>query len=340
MNIQYLFLSFADLKNRTYVILQDPDKILKSGLELYADVLLSNPLVKEDDKNHAVCLAIVDGQIAGRTMLFPTRLRVGGGTILIQTGGGLIVSKKFRCNGIGTTIINKVRVENPFDLYYGALFSRPAYDKIRRTNIMLEIPQYVKERYSGLKKILELPLLFRLRYLKKRFIVKKLSIVPEWAGQMATSDSHKYYEVHDTKWLQWALDNTATGIDTDYQTFYAIYNREDEPIGFFMSKIRSVVKNGESFVKANIVEWASANLSVLSEADINILSLETFDPIVKRVWTISESIETGKKLKWYSFKRRGWLAMSVKDKKGQFPDIGDVSQWRIRYGCCNTVLVE
>lgn len=340
MEVTYRFYTFADLKSEVLDCLKDDEGILSSGLSMYKDALLSNPLVKEDDKNYAGCLAIVDGQIAGRTMLFPTRLRVGGGTILIQTGGGLIVSKKFRCNGIGTTIINKVRVENPFDLYYGALFSRPAYDKIRRTNIMLEIPQYVKERYSGLKKILEIPLLFRLRYLKKRFIVKKLSIVPEWAGQMATSDSHKYYEVHDTKWLQWALDNTATGIDTDYQTFYAIYNREDEPIGFFMSKIRSVVKNGESFVKANIVEWASANLSVLSEVDINILSLETFEPVVKKVWTISENIETGKKLQWYSFKRRGWMAMSVKDKKGQFPDIGDVSKWRIRYGCCNTILVE
>ena len=205
---------------------------------------------------------------------------------------------------------------------------------------MLEIPQFVKERYYGFKKLLELPLKWRLFHLKKRFVVKELTKVPEWAGVMATNDSHKYYEVHDTKWLQWVLDNTATGVPSDKQSFYAIYDKKDSPIGFFMTKVRTITNETESFVKGNVVEWATNNSSVLNEADINILSLETFDQPVCRVWTISENKTTKKLLKRYSFKRRGWLAMSVKDKKGLYPDIGDVSKWRIRYGCCNTILVE
>ena len=339
MEVSYQFYTFADLKSEVLDGFKDDEGILSSGLGLYKDALLANPYVINDNE-YAMCLAITDGTIVGRYMLFPTLLKVDGTIKTIQTGGGIIVDERRRGERIGMTLIQKASSNDSHDLYFGALYTRAAYNIFKKTDPMLEIPQFVKERVQGIKKLLELPLTWRLYNLKKRIVVKELAKVPNWAGEMATNDSHKYYEVHDTKWLQWVLDNTATGVPSDRQSFYAIYDKKDNPIGFFMTKVRTITNKTESFVKGNVVEWATKNSSVLNEADINILSLETFDSSVSRVWTISENKTTEKLLKRFSFKRRGWLAMSIKDKKGQFPDIGDVSQWRIRYGCCNTILVE
>ena len=339
MEVSYQFYTFADLKKNVFDGLKDDEGVLSSGLGLYKDALLSNPYVI-NDKEYAMCLAIADGTVVGRHMLFPTLLKADETVIPIQTGGGIILDEKCRGLRIGTTLIQKACSNDSHDLYFGALYTRAAYNIIKKTDPMLEIPQFVKERFHGFKKVLELPLIWRLYHLKKRFAVKKHTKVPDWAGEMATNDSHKYYEVHDSKWLQWVLDKTATGNPSDRQSFYAIYDKKDSPIGFFMTKVRTITNETDSFVKGNVVEWATNNSSVLNEADINILSLGTFDSSVSRVWTISENMTTEKLLKRYSFKRRGWFAMSIKDKKDQFKDIGDVSKWRIRYGCCNTTLVE
>ena len=78
----------------------------------------------------------------------------------------------------------------------------------------------------------------------------------------------------------------------------------------------------------------------LNEVDINILSYSTLDSSVSKFWTISENLKTGNLLKRYSFKRKGWFAISISRNDERYEDISDVNQWRIRYGCANTALVE
>lgn len=336
MNIDYLFLTFADLKQGSYGTASDPEQILHSGIALYRSALLENPYSNNDDNKHAMCLAIVDGKIVGRFMLFRSILKVGEKTLPIQTSGGLIVSERYRGFGIGTGLI---RITEKNEFHCAALFSRSAYNIRKKSDVMLEIPQYVKIQYQGIKKVLDIPITIKLYLLKRRFDVKRLSVVPEWAGTMVTTDLHKYMELHNTKWLQWALDHTSTGNEFDHQSFFAVYDKKDNPIGFFMTKTRSVNKDGGQFIKANLIEWASSDLEVLDELDMNIFALNTCDSSVSRFWTISEKTQTGRVLKRYSFKRRGWFAMSIKKDK-RFDDIDDMSRWRIRYGCYNTTLVE
>ena len=285
-------------------------------------------------------LAVVDDLIVGRHMMLNTKLKVGDETIDIKTGGGAIVSTKCRGMGIGSRMINKAFELEESDLYYGALYSRTAYDIIRKKGVMLEIPQYVKFIHKGIKRVLDLPLMIRSSFLKRRFTVERLTTVPQWAGEMAMNDGHKYMEIHTTEWLQWSLENIATGVPTDYNQFHAIYDKNHEPVGFFMTKVRTATKNGETFDKANLAEWATSDSSRLNEVDINILAVDAVSSVVSRLWTITEKSSSAKAMLRHGFKRRGWLAMHVRDKKHQYPDIGDVGQWRIRYGCCNTIIVE
>ena len=333
MNIEY---SFVPLSKLDYYLVNpeiDSESILTTGLDLYETSIISYPY--RDNNNPVVCLAIVDGRIAGRFMLFHTKLKVGSCVLPVQTGGGILVAEKYRGLGIGQNLIRAV-LNN--DFYLGALFTRAAYNIVRKTEVMLEIPQYVRNSNHGIRKILDIPLLLKQYQLKKRVFVKKLSTVPNWVTDMIMSDTHEYMEVHDSSWLQWALDNNATGNRKDYQAFYAIYDNSRHPLGFFLTKVRHIENEGIYYKKANLVEWSSANMELLDEADINLLALGTLDSSVSKFWTISNSIETESKLAKYLFRRKGWFAMSVKND-GTFEGIGDSGKWRIRYGCSNTPIV-
>lgn len=331
-------ISFKELRQNDFSRFSDAEGILSSGLELYRKALLDNPYNKETST--ALVLAVVDNLIVGRHVMMNTKLKVGDEIINIKTGGGAIVSSKSRGMGIGSHMIERAFELEESDIYYGALYSRAAYDIIRKKGVMLEIPQYVKFFHKGIKRVLDLPVIIRNAILKRRFTVKRLTTVPQWAGEMAMNDGHKYMEIHTTEWLQWSLDNIATDVPTDYNQFHAVFDKNHEPVGFFMTKVRTITKNGETFNKANLAEWATSDSSQLNEVDINILAIETVSSVVSRLWTITEKSSIGKDLLRHGFKRRGWLAMHVRDKKHQYPDIGDVGQWRIRYGCCNTMLVE
>lgn len=331
-------ISFDELRRNDFSRFSDAEGILSSGLELYRKAQLDNPYT---DETSTVCvLAVVDNLIVGRHMLLNTKLKVGANSVDIKTGGGILISSKFQGMGIGSRMMNEAMELEEADLYYGALYSRAAYDIIRKKDTMLEIPQYVKFMHKGIKRILDFPVMVRRSILKRRFTVKRLMTVPQWAGEMVMKDSHKYMEVHTTEWLQWSLDNIATGLPTDFNQFHAVYDKNHEPVGFFMTKVRTVTKNGETFNKANLAEWATSATSKLNEVDINILAIETVSSLVSRLWTITENFLSGRALIRLGYKRRGWLAMSIHEKKHQYSDIGDVGQWRIRYGCCNTMLVD
>lgn len=334
MHIEKHFISVAELDN-IYNLYLDSERILKSGLDLYREAIIRYPYGSNEDT--AICIVVADGVIVGRYVLFRTILKVGKQIIPVQTGGGILVSEKYRGIGIGLSLMQTILNNN---FYFGALYTRAAYNIVKKTETMLEIPQFVKLRYHGLKKVLDIPIIIKQFFLKRQYTLKKLEIVPQWAGDMIAKDNHKYMEVHNTSWLQWALDNTATGVKDDYQSFYAIYNVNKKPAGFFMIKIRTLQQDKYNFKKANLVEWASSNHKDLNEVDINILSYGTLDSSVGRFWTISENQKTGNLLKRYFFKRKGWFAISISRKDERYDDIGDVNQWRIRYGCANTVLVE
>lgn len=338
METRLIKISFKELRQNDFSRFSDDEGILSSGLELFRKALLENPYSK--DTSTAFMIAVVNHLIVGRRMMMNTKLKAGAKIIDIKTGGGQLVSSDFRGMGIGSRMINEARESDESDLYYGALFTRAAYDIIRKKDMMLEIPQYVKILHKGIKRVLDLPVLIRSAILKRRFTVERLTTVPQWAGEMAMNDGHKYMEIHTTEWLQWALDNIATGVPTDHQQFHAVFDKNHEPVGFFMTKVRTVTKNGKTFNKANLAEWATSAISQLNEVDINILAIDSVRSIVSLVWTITENFVSGKSLLRHGYKRRGWLAMGVRDKKHQYPDIGDVSQWRIRYGCCNTIIVE
>lgn len=334
MRIEYRFLSILELDSYLSSSDRDSENLLSTGLDLYKKSIVSSP--HWTPKDPIVCIALADDVIVGRFMLFRSKIKACTELIDVQTSGGLLVSENYRGLGIGKNLFQTV-LKN--DFYLGALYTRPAYNIIKKTEVMLEIPQYVRYLYKGFKRILDIPIYVKNFFLRRRLCIERLDVVPDWVDQLIMNNNYKYMEQHDALWLQWALDSNATGNETDYQSFYALYNKDRQPIGFFMTKTRTIEQDGIRHKKANLVEWAFSDISKLDEADINILALSTLEPAVVKFWTITENSGTQNKLLRYQFKRKGWFAMGVRMDE-RFEDIGDVMQWRIRYGCSNTAIVE
>ena len=225
------------------------------------------------------------------------------------------------------------------------IFDFPEYVKIINTEAAFAcrgikgLPlKFLKSVGNMMVRVLDIPNKLRIKRLKRNYYVKKERVVPEWAGEMCLNDGHKYAEYHDTKWLQWCLDYNLSGHNEDIQSFYAIYNKENQPVGFFMTKERrrDDIKTCR-LVNGTLCEWASTDAN-LSETDINLLALETFSRDCYRILTVTDSTATEKALRRIGFIKHGYMQMGFKDKRQQYADMHDMSLWRIRFGCCNSIL--
>jgi hypothetical protein len=149
-------------------------------------------------------------------------------------------------------------------------------------------------------------------------------------------------EVHDRDWFQWNLDYNTYGYEQDIQAFYSIFDKQNNPIGFFMTKERIIKKPGNpnnGFVIGTVVEWESINKSALSEADINLLAMHSFSKRIDAIFTLACESGTANQLIRMGFKERASFKAGVKDKKKQFDDIGDQNLWRLRYGMTNMIIL-
>jgi len=133
METHLIKISFTELRQNKFPSFSDSDRILSSGLELYRKALLDNPY--SDERSTACIVAVVDNLIVGHYFMFNTKLKAGDEIVKTKTGGGLLVSRKGR--GIGIRVIKLSRDLDDFELYYFALFSRVAYDIIRKKETML-----------------------------------------------------------------------------------------------------------------------------------------------------------------------------------------------------------
>lgn len=360
MGIQYKTYSLNQLKSDKDSILSHDELGMTSFFtDKVFKTLLACP--NADLFKSTLHVATFNEIIVGRRILIRTKLKAGPSIVPAQTGGSNEVNNAFRRRGIASNFIEYNTQEA--DFYIGALYTPKALSLYKKWGcVVLESPIYTRiQDFSFLLKsygfkgyllktansILKLTIRsfdllssHRLKALIKKYDVRKEQTVPEWAGQMATNDEHKYMEYHDSKWLQWCLDYSFVEDCKNKQSFYSIYNRSNQPVGFFMTKVRYEERGIHGKVLCGtIVEWASIDYKSISESDIYLLAVKTFEPTVEQITTIASYKESKKKLCLQGFLRHGSFQMCFKDKYNQYPDAFDQHLWRIRYGCCNTILL-
>lgn len=322
-------------------------------------IFLNNPSVCNFDEEAALLVAD-DNCVVGRQLLYPTRIKEKDTTFRAQSFGSIEVHNSQRGNGIGTLISDYALNDTYYPFFIGSLLSPECLSimKKKKNCILFDFPEYkyilnTKTAFAlrGLKgPLLKISAVLgdalnniihivgekRYSVLNQKYNIKKELIVPCWAEKMCLDDEHKYAEVHDTAWLQWNLDNNLSGSEEDVQSFFSIYDN-DTPIGFFFTKERVLPSSGVPIVIGALVEWASIDTN-LTEADINVLAAKTFSKRCYYFRTVTDDKITKNELKKYGFLHNGSMQMVIKDKYNKCPDMNIQSNWRLRFGCCNSIL--
>lgn len=325
------------------------------------DALIACPANNDNTKTSIYVFIGEDKKEIGRIYLFGTRIKGKNEIYDAQAGLGLEVIEEFRGESVGAELMLYITHNSEYDFTLAAGISQmilPMYRKVKYH--LFEIQQFYKVRSARyafrsfqlksllylwryfVRKYKDLPDLVRCKELKKKFIIKKETIIPEWVTEMVANDGHQFMEVHDRDWFQWNLDFNTYGYEQDIQAFYSIFDKQNNPIGFFMTKERIIKKPGNpnnGFVIGTVVEWESKDKVALSEVDINLLANKTFSKNVDVIFTLACEPDTASQLMQMGFIERATFKVGVKDKKKQLHDIGNKDLWRLRYGMTNMIIL-
>lgn len=356
-------ISYKELRDNVKIEFDDSYHMFSGYLTpAVRNTLLANPNLVDNSRT-ALNLIVCDGSVVGRNMLMQTKMKIKNKIITVQSGGSYEVNNKFQGYGLGTLAFKESILNSEYEAYLGQLYSTTAIAIVRKFGVIVfELPSFYKLCRSriilesrgvkgfplklcsvvvdGLLRIIDIPSLYRFRMLNHKFVVKKVNVVPEWVNEITLQDGHDYMEVHDDNWLQWCLDNRFTECPNDRQSFFVVSDKENNPKGFFMTKERYEEKQGKykSITRGTIVEWGSYDEDELSELDLNLLAVYSFDSNVDNITTILSNPAFEKKIKRMGFIRHGDYQMTVKLDSINQEDISDQKKWRIRYGGCNTII--
>lgn len=365
-NITSIKITYKELRDGTYknAYISQDEKFdgVASMTPFLREALVACPYNNDDTKT-AMYLMLDEGKEVGRCYMYGVKLKASEKTYDAQVFYGLEALEKYRNEGVGTSLILYPLTNKEYDfVLIGGMTPMviPMYKKLRYH--IFEVPQYAKimnSRYllipfglkgrllklctvlcNGLLKLVDVPNKIKVNRLKMKYIINKETIVPEWAGKLAINDGHKYMELHDREWLQWNLDYNNNGFKEDVQSFYSVYDKNGEPIGFFLTNERLKITEGRirNSIRGKLLEWGSYDYSLLSEADINLLALSTYSSSVDLVMSLAGEEGTAKRLKRMGFIQRGMFPVGVRDKKNILKDAGDQSLWRLRFGYTNTII--
>lgn len=356
-------ITYNDLKNDFNIEYNDDLQMLSDYLTpSVINTLLANPNLK-DFTDTAVNLIIRENVIVGRNMLMPTCIKTIDGLIPVQTGGSFEINEKYRGNGLGTMIFKNSIFNNKRDVYIGQLYSSSALAIIQKLNLnIFELPSYYKlcnsrillesKGFHGwtlkvgtllansIINLLDFRSVIRLRKLKKNYRIVQKTKVPKWVEDLTLRDGHDFAEAHDCKWLQWCLDYKFTSHPYDKQAFFAVYDANSIPKGFFMIKERFEALQGayKNLTRGFVVEWGSYDENELNEVDLNLIAVSCFGKNVDNITTILSDVSYDKPLKKLGFIRHGSYQFSIKTESNYCGNILDQNRWRIRFGGCNTIV--
>jgi hypothetical protein len=357
MEVGYQIITYSQLRDG-YKPKNDKYGIASYEFEARKKTFLSNPNLHDFSKAY-LYVATVDDVIVGKESYFPTLMKMGNENRTVISGSDLSVQSDFRHLAIGADIIlfSTFNEENSNKLFAGiSSMALPLYKKIGYN--IFSLPTFLLRRncrvflqrfgikgawlkvfsniFNPIFKIKEI-LFCKTKELNKKFTIKKLQEVPKWIDNIVLNDGHKFMEVHDSSWLQWNLDTCFDDDKRNRQGFYAIY-KSDKPVGFFMTKIR-VTNKQRNVLSGTVVEWGSANESVLGELDINKLALKSFTKDVSYVTIGTLDDNVVKHLKKFGFFRVGdeHVVYMDMDKENNV-DAKVASLWRLRLGYADTIL--
>lgn len=362
MTVEDRYVSYGEVRNGV-VIDHDDFGLVAALTENHKKAFFSNPVMAADSQP-LLNLKLVDGVVAGRSMSYLTKVKIGDAVYPMLTGSSLDVPEPYRHLGLGADLMYHFVKETDEDYLLAAGISEmalPLYKVLRFK--LLEFPRLMYLRNSrslveskgfhgsGLKLVTALVniplhlmkacLTFQSKRLRKKFSVRQETVVPQWVDEIVLNDGHKYMEVHDRAWLQWTLDHNLKGGPENIQSFYSVY-LNGAPVGFFMTKERLKTKAGgklKNILLGTVVEWGIARgCEGLDESMLYKMAFSTFSGKTDIIEVATDDEKVCRRMARWGFIRHGLANIAFLDKLKNCPDAKDIKQWRVRYGYSDTIL--
>lgn len=354
-------ISYNQLRHDDWLYAKDPYGLASFVDENVKKTFLECPNNDMSDKT-AILLAVDGDAVVGRSLYYGTTIKIGNSRVKAQSFGSIEVHESQRGKGIGSLIRDFSLDNDEYSFFLCSLLS-PACLSIlqKRMNdcTIFDFPELVKivntepafacrgisgvslkickSLSNALIRVFDVPIRLRLSRLNKIYTIKKEDTIPQWVCEMCIDDGSEFSEIHDYEWFRWSLTHNFTGKDQDIQSLYSI-NKGNTPVGFFFIKERLRDDVWDNMVCATLCDWGSVD-NDLSEADINILALNNISSHCYYLRTITDNLATLKSLHRLGFINHGTMQMGFRDKNGLHPEMNDIAKWRIRFGCCNSVVV-
>ncbi len=360
MEITSQIIHYVDLKDNEEFVGDDYGIVAYATTKAKREAFLANPFLGNKDQCFLYLMKVND-TFAGRSILYPTRIKIGNDVFAAQCGSSLEVVEKFRKLELGVDLTTYPVFNKQFDfiLYSGlSKYAIPIYKVLRfsfiestllwqprTTRFLFEksgFPSFLTNIFAPLATLLLFPILYFEKLVSanlfKKYQVEKLTTIPEWVNDMVLNDGHKYMELHNRDWLQWNLDYNHYG-GNDSQAFYAIYKTE-KPIGFFMITERfknNPSKNISNLGFGSVIEWATIDNNVLSEYDIHWMAMSFFSKNVDIIQVASNCKSFIKRMKHLFFFEHGKAYIVFKDLRKKYKDSANNDLWRVRLGYADTI---
>ncbi len=367
MEVEYVyFRTKKDIQDKQCPPFDDPYSVLTS--ESYREqCLLANPFLVEDDEI-VQGIGIVNNSIGGRVYYFPLYFIYNKALFRSATGSLLEVYpeyRKYATLGIDLTanVYNKkarmfiaggmTPMAYKIHKFFGATeFVLPRYLLLQKSQAFikgkLHIHKFPLRIYSAVGNLLlfiqSSYISFLRRWKTNKFNVQEIRIVPQEIEDIFMADSHKYKEYHSKDWFQWSLDYKFKNESKLQKNLYLIKDKNNKAIGFFMTKTQfcNTMKQYKNITLGSIVEWGTADSSVLSESQIMLIATKYFDSEVDAITCCTENTTLANCFRRMGMVKVGKENMVInlvsKKDKSFFEGYQDISNWRIRPAVGDTIM--
>ena len=363
-DIRFFNRTFGELERGDDLGLKDPYKIMDSLGTKMREAVFHNPSGFKEDE---VCqiLALDDDVVVGATNPFSGRLLINGEVVGCQNGSYLYSHEDYRKDNIGGELFLRITNLHPTKNCFFVGISQMAIGLYKALKYSLfEFPRliYLRKSRSVVQSILHnealwtKPLIAMVDaglWLHRQIInvhnhicyrdytIENVKECPDEVEQIVIQDKHPYKELHDKAWFDWSLKYT---ISEDSRTLRRLYviKKNEKIEAFFLIKQEFFEKASSRGFKnvylGSIMEWGIMEDSQLTEKDVVLMGLNSFDNNVDGIQYATTEHKIAKQLKKWLFAGIGNANTGVRIRSVKDNSLKDINNWRLRLGGSDTVL--
>jgi hypothetical protein len=175
-------------------------------------------------------------------------------------------------------------------------------------------------------------------YLQEKFTKNEDEIIED-IEKIFNADTHTFKELHNIEWFNWHLDYNFSDNSRNHQDLYLV-SKNNENIGFFMTKVRFKEKAGQGKLKnlliGSIIEWGSINPQILTDKELCIMAINKLykKDKVDIIDIMTDDADTISFLRKSGLKKNGTGNFAIYTGEdsplNKFPEYKVQTNWRIR----------